>query len=69
MMQRSKQFAKCLSQQVNFAAKFMPNAFEDTASLREEEYTLTLEDTESFNRIKEMPISNQCLIFYDRNKM
>ena len=58
---------------VNYVAKFLPNTSAITAPLRElvkknAHWKWSIEHTESFNRIKEMLVSKQCLVFYDVNK-
>ena len=55
---------------VNYVAKFLPNVSEVTAPLREllkknEHWQWKSAHTDSFNKIKEMLISKQCLAFYD----
>ena len=58
---------------VNYVAKFLPNISAITAPLREvvkknAHWKWSIEHTESVNRIKEMLVSKQWLVFYDVNK-
>ena len=58
---------------VNYVAKFSPNVSEITAPLREllkknTHWKRTAEHIKSFNKIKEMLVSEQRLVFYDVSK-